>query len=173
MADAVLQGLPALAAVEHGHIAAAAALVHQDLGVSGLPPLVEEPVAQHAGAVAHLLVGGVDGLLVVVLGQGAAGLIDVQDILRHLLGLVHGGSLLLVGGLDGVALVVGLGLRLAGDGDIGSVHHVVGVLVLLVVLLDLLVAVDEVLIAVLGGVLAGQYLILQAGLKTPEVMVAP
>ena len=100
MADVVVQGLLTLAAVEHGNIVHAVAL--QDLGVAGAAGLVKEPVAVGGGAVAQLLADIIGGG-VVHAGSRAlqvlAGVVGVQDLLGGLLGLGHGGLLLLLGGL--------------------------------------------------------------------------
>jgi len=162
--DAVVQSLIPLPAVEHGHIVPAAGLIFDDVCIAGGPGLVKEPLAAHAGSAGGA--GGIRGVMLLrQLLQISAGLVGVQDLTGCGLGGLHGGSLLLLGGLDGVALVVGLGLGGAGDGDIGGVDQVIGVLIFLVIGLDLLVGVDKILIAVLGGVLAGKDLVLNAGLE--------
>ena len=163
MAHAVVQGLIPLAAVEDRHIVAAAAGVLQHCGVAGAAGAVVEPLAVHGP-------GGGDGGGVgraVALRQALqvlALLIGGQDGVGGLLGRGQSGGLLLVGGVNGVAVGVGLGLRQAGDGDISAVDEIVAVLVLLVVGGDLVLAVDEVLIRVLVGVLGGQEHVLGAGL---------
>ena len=158
--DIVVQSLVPLAAVEHRHIDVVGSVAGEDLGVAGGPGLVKEPVAGSTGGVGQICSAGIGPAVLLSQGlQVSALLIGGQQSLSVGHGLVHGGLILLLGGLHSVALLVGGAGGRAVEGDVAAVHDVVAVLVLLVVRLDFLVGEGDA-VMVRGEVLVRQQVVL-------------
>ena len=128
--------------------------VRQGGGVAGFPGAVVQPLAHNAsgtvGAVFVFAVGAV--VFVGQLLQVPAVLEAVQHGLGEVLSRLQSRGGFLLGGLHGVALVVGGALRRAGEGDDLIGHMVIGVPVSAVGILQLAVGVSQ---AVLIGVGVG------------------
>ena len=156
MTDADRVGFFQIAVVEHCHIVVVVDLQH--VGVAALAGVVEQPVADHAVIIAgvpRIIVGS----LLIAAGSGfqrSTALIGSQDLVCRLLGGFLCGGSLLVGGLHRVAVGVGGGLGGAADHHILPRGPVIGLGIGIVRVLNLLIAVGQLI-----GVGVGISLILQ------------
>ena len=139
--------LLAATAVEQAHIVAGTHF--QDLRVAVLTGVIEEPVTHNAvriSGVSSVVIGG----LFVIAGNGLSAVVCGQDLFCGGLGSLLGGSLLLVGGLNGVAVGIRGGIGSAADDHILPGSLVVGLGICLISGFQFLIGVGQAVRIALG-----------------------